>query len=82
MDDFPNDQTNLRQYDGDETKESGELVSQKGELDYKNLVSKLEKELIVKDKIDGAAHSELSRRDPEEEFFMLAVLALKMCHNE
>jgi hypothetical protein len=40
--------------------------------------------LIVKDKnnLDGAVNSELSRRDPEEEFFMLAVLALKMCHNE
>ena len=33
----------LRKDDFDETKESGELISQKGgELDYKNLVSKLE----------------------------------------
>jgi hypothetical protein len=40
--------------------------------------------LIKKDKntLDGVVNSELSRRDPEEEFFMLAVLALKMCHNE
>ena len=44
MDDFPNYQpNNLRKDDFDETKESGELISQKGgELDYKNLVSKLE----------------------------------------
>ena len=44
MDDFPNDKSNnLRKYDCDETKESSELISQKGgELDYKNLVSKLE----------------------------------------
>ena len=75
---------NLSKYDADETKESGELVSQKGELDYKNLVSRLEKELLPIDKThqDGGANSELSRRDPEEEFFMLAVLALKMCHND
>ena len=94
MEDFPGDQPdNLRKYDFDETKEStdhmslreGDGMSQReSSLDYKNLVSKLEQELINKDKniLDGVVNSEQSRRDPEEEFFMLAVLALKMCHNE
>lgn len=52
-------------------------------MDYKSQSDLLHQELLGKK--DGkllTSDIEFLKRDPEEEYFMLAVLALKMLHNE
>ena len=48
----------------------------------KDQSKKLQQELMSAPMVPMTPTSNDAKRDPEEEFFMLAVLALKMLHNE
>lgn len=68
--------------------DTGTKISQMAEqvdnpylLHYKNR-SKMLKQELMGQPAAPATPSHDPQRDPEEEFFMLAVLALKMLHNE
>jgi hypothetical protein len=51
-------------------------------LHYKNQSMMLKQEIMNQPNVPMTPTSADAKKDPEEEFFMLAVLALKMLHNE
>lgn len=72
-----NDECNMYPGQNEEGKSANQYL-----LHYKNQSMMLKQEIMNQPNVPMTPTSNDAKKDPEEEFFMLAVLALKMLHNE
>lgn len=77
----PDDEEELEEDPNVKISEMAEQVDNPYLLHYKNQTQILKAELMGPTSVPTTPSND-PQRDPEEEFFMLAVLALKMLHNE